>query len=483
MNKKLFAIITSLTSVLALSFNHNVCSALALDLNQSVKMALENNATIEQAIEDRISAKWGLSEARRNSGVTFSWSVSGLKIGGKAYESARRSHEVNGTAPYQSEFSHAFSVSMPVYTGGKLEGSIQSAQYGLNATDLMLENSMQQIRFETTEAYYKVLQGLALINVRQDAVNTLQQHLEKVSIQFEEGIIAKSDVLASQVQLANEQQSLVNAESDYQKAVAAFKNVIGMPPTEELETYDQLLFQKYNLKLNDCVSYALENRPDYIAAKYAVKQQEAALKSAKSGNKPKVSISAEKDIISEGATFKEDHNGSWNAGFKAQWNIFDNGITSAQVEQAKSSLRKAKAAERKAQENITLEVNAAYLDLKAAETNITTAEKAISIAQEDYQIAQMRYSEGIDTNLVVMDAQEKLTLAQNNYYNSLYTYYIGKAQLDKAMGVPLNIDVKLYTQAEQDGNTSDQALELSKLEKQNTLVDKKAEEIVDEAFD
>ena len=79
----------------------------------------------------------------------------------------------------------------------------QSARYGLNATDLMLESSMQQIRYQNTEAYYQVLQCLALVNVRQDAVNTLQQHLEKVSIQFEEGIIIKSDVLASQVQLAS----------------------------------------------------------------------------------------------------------------------------------------------------------------------------------------------------------------------------------------------------------------------------------------
>ena len=114
MHKKLSAILTGLTSVIALSFNNNICSAMTLDLNQSVQMALKNNHTIEQAIEDRISAKWGLSEARRNSGSTFSWSVSGLRIGGKAYENARRKHEQYGTPAYKSEFSHALSVSMPL---------------------------------------------------------------------------------------------------------------------------------------------------------------------------------------------------------------------------------------------------------------------------------------------------------------------------------------------------------------------------------
>lgn len=464
MNKKLLAILTSLTSVLVLSFNNNIGSAMTLNLEQSIQQALENNPTIEQTIEDRIRAKWGLSEARRNSGVTFSWSVSGLRIGGKAYESARRNHELYGTPAYKSEFSNSFNVSMPLYTGGNLEGSIESARYGLNASDLLVESSMQQIRYQTTEAYYQVLQCLALINVRQEAVNTLKEHLNKVSDQYSEGIIAKSDVLASQVRLAAEQQSLVTAENDYYKSVASLKNIIGFPQAGDLEIDDNLTYQQYDLSLKDCMNYALENRPDYLAAQYAVKSAEAEIKSARSDSMPQVSATIGKSMSSEGVNFKEDHNGEWSAGIRAQWNIFDNGTTSAKVEQAKAALRKTKATEKKAKNDILLEVNAAFSDLKAAETNIKTTQAAISLAHEDYMIAQMRYSEGIDTNLVVMEAQEKLTEAQNNYYNALYTYYISKSHLDKAMGVPLNIDVKLYVQAEQEGKTSDKALEISKLE-------------------
>jgi outer membrane protein TolC len=230
------------------------------------------------------------------------------------------------------------------------------------------------------------------------------------------------------------------------------------------------------------MNYALENRPDYIAAKYSVKSQEESIKSAESGSKPQVSLSVEKTITSEGATFQEDHNGSWNAGLKAQWNIFDNGITSAKVEKAKSALRKAQSVEKKAHEDIVLEVNAAFLDLKAAETNIKTTEEAIKIAKEDYDISQIRYAEGIDTNLSVMDASDKLTQAQNSYYNALYTYYISKAKLDKAMGVPLNIDVQMYVQAENEGKNSEKALEISKLEEQNIIVDTPVDESLNTPF-
>ena len=451
-------------ALLGLALNNTSCAALSLDLEQSIQLALQNNRTIEQAVEDRINAKWGLSEARRNSGPSFTWSASGMRIGGRAYNSARVSHYERGTTPYKSEFSHSFGLSMPLYTGGNLEGSIDSARYGLNASDLMVENSLQQIRYQTTEAYYTVLQCRSLINVRQEAVNTLQEHLNKVNIQYEEGIIAKSDVLASKVQLANEQQSLVTAESDYKKAIAALNNIIGIPTTTPLEIHDDLLYKKYDLSLKHCMDYALENRPDYIAARYAVMQARSEIKTEKSGIKPQVSAAAEKSMTGEGAIFRQDHSGSWNAGLRAQWNIFDNGITSAKVKRATSSLRKAISVEKQAEESILLEVNNAYLDLKAAEKNIQTTAAAIKIAEEDYVIAQMRYTEGIDTNLAVMDAQEKLTEARTNYYNALHTYNISKAQLDKAMGVPVGIDVPSYVKAEKEGKNSEQALEISQLQ-------------------
>ena len=448
----------------SLILNNTSCSALSLDLEQSIQLALKNNRTIEQAIEDRLNAKWGLSEARRNSGPTLTWSISGMRIGGRSYNSARISHYERGTTPYKSEFSNSFGVSMPLYTGGNLEGSIDSARYGLNASDLMVEDSLQQIRYQTTEAYYTVLQCRSLIDVRKEAVNNLQEHLNKVNIQYEEGVTAKSDVLASKVQLANEQQSLVTAENNYNKSIATLKNIIGLPTNTHLEIHDDLLYKKYDLTLENCMDYALENRPDYIAARYSVMQAESALKTAKSGSKPQVSAAVEKNITGEGATFRQDHSGAWNAGLRAQWNIFDNGVTSAKVKEAEATLRKAQSVEKQAEENILLEVNNAYLDLKAAEKNIQTTSAAIEIAEEDYLIAQMRYTEGIDTNLVVMDAQEKLTEARTNYYNAMHTYNISKAQLDKSMGVPVSIDVPLYVKAEQEGKTSEKALEISKVQ-------------------
>lgn len=65
-------------------------------------------------------------------------------------------------------------------------------------------------------------------------------------------------------------------------------------------------------------------------------------------------------------------------------------------------------------------------------------------SREDYRLAQIRYTEGVGINLEVIDAQEKLTQARTNYFSALYSYYLAKAELEKAMGVPIDIDVPNY---------------------------------------
>ena len=239
-------------------------------------------------------------------------------------------------------------------------------------------------------------------------------------------------------------------------------NLIGLPVNTILEVNEELRYSKYNLSLEECINHALNNRPDGIATDYAVKQAEMSMKSAKSGYRSSVSAVVDKNISGEGS-FNQDHSGSWNAGLRMSWNVFDNGVTNAQVHEAKSELEKAQSQAAQMKEQIQLEVAKAYNDLISAEKNINTMEIAVKFAEEDYMIAQLRYIEGIDTNLAVMDAQEKLTEAQTNYYNSLYNYNIAKAALDKAMGVPININIPIYVEAEQAGKSSKKALEEAKI--------------------
>ena len=113
--------------------------------------------------------------------------------------------------------------------------------------------------------------------------------------------------------------------------------------------------------------------------------------------------------------------------------------------------------------SVELQVRSSYTQMKAAEANVKLMFKAVEQAQESYDIAVVRHSEGVDILLSVTDAQEKLTQAWTNYYTALYQYNLYRAQLDRAMGVPVEINVPVYVEAQREGKSAREALEMSLL--------------------
>lgn len=447
--KKLTALIATGLLTAAVSGTAFAADTVQLDLHDSVQMALENNRTIRQALTDVDTAKWSLSSARRTMGPTLNWAATALR------NDDQKSNILG------NQYGHELQVGMPLYNGS-VKGKIKQARYGLNAQDLTLEQTKQTIRYTATAAYYQILQDRNLIDVEQESVNTLQEHLDNVNAQYRVGTVAKSDVLASQVQLANAQQALVSAQNNYDIAVSTLNNVIGLPTDTVLDIRDQLKYTKYDLTQDDCTNYALDNRADGAAARYAVKVAEAGVDTAKAGYQPTVNAVASKTIAGD-REFRKNQAESWKAGLQASWDVFDNGLTQASVNSANMALAKAKEAAAQTDDQIRLDVRTAYLGLQAAEKNIQTTSVAVTRAEEDYKIAQVRYSAGVGTNLDVMDANEKLTTARTNYYTALYNYNTSKAALDKAMGIPVDLDVVKYTEAEQAGDTAPKARDAAKL--------------------
>ena len=465
--------LATIAAAILLSTNTTYAAeGMTLTIDEAIALALKNNRLIEQSADDREAARWNLSAVRRSAGPTFSWSSSLNHIGGRYYRSVRARHDEYNFAKglgydinmslypsYANENSNSLSLSMPLYTGGRLENQREAARYSLNAADLTLENSRQQVKYQASAAYYQVLQRASLVDVQKQAVQLLQEHLRTVSIQYEVGTVAKSDVLATSVQLANSQQSLNTAQGNYLTAVAQLNNILGLSVDTEVATSENLNFAHYNLTEADCLDYALSHRPDGIAAVYAVKQAEAQTSAAKSGYRPNVSAVIQGNMSGEGFAQANHDPERWAVGLQMSWNIFDNGVTSANVHQAKAIEHKAASQAQQQIEQIQLEVRSAYIALKTAEKNIETTAAAVAKAEEDFAIAQIRYIEGVDTNLNVMNAQEKVVETRNNYYTALYNYNTSRAQLEKAMGVPVMIDALLYAEAEQAGKSSPKSLE------------------------
>ena len=403
---------------------------ISLSLDESITLALNNNRSIEQSKESKENAKWILSRMRRLTGPTLSWTAGANRIGGEDYVNRRRSSSVN----YNYSFDNNLRLNFPLYTGGKNENNIDAAKSGLTQAELNLENTRQQIKLQTITAYFDILHYRDLMNTRQEAVNILAEHLNQTETKLKIGVVARADVLASKVQLANAQQNFITAQNNYENSIATLDNLIGLSMDTIIETTDELHYQKYDLDLNNCIEIALKNRPDFLAASEAVKQAISNQKVTKANKKPQVTASVSK-IFNGEKFFHDDHNENWSAGLSITWNVFDNNVTNAQINESQATINRLKSIELQTKESIELDVRKNFNTLFAAEKNILTTAIAVTQAEEDFNIAKIKYNEGVGTNLEVMDAQEKLTEAKTNYYTALYNYNVSKANLDRSIGL------------------------------------------------
>ncbi len=408
----------------------NTVSAFAapieLSLEESIARALQNNPAIKIADADRQGAEYDIRVAKGGK-------LPKLKL--EHSDGRAKTYGLNGTANIGNEFGSSVTLGMNLYTGGEVEASIEKAKIGLKVADLDVEQSKQQIKLDATNGFFTILQTRNTVKVDQESVDQMAAHLKNVEAQYNVGTVAKSDVLRSQVELANNQQILTKAENAYEIAVSNLNNVMGLPLDTEIQIKDELVHEPYNLSLEDSLNYAMSNRPEAIQADHNIEIAKQSVKIAKAGKLPTVAASASQRWADDDFPGTDDN--GWSVGLTATWTPFDSGVTNAQIKKSNSEVEKSLQTAKQTKDAVQLEVRQAYLNMIEAEKRISTSQVTVDQAEEDFKIAQVRYSAGVGTNTDVIDAQVALTQAKNNYIQAMYDFNTSKANLTKAMGVPV----------------------------------------------
>lgn len=429
--------VLALTAALSVLCSQSVFAAtLKLDLEETIQRALLTNPSVKIAEYNRKAAKADYSAAKSARGISISLSHDSSRGGYADY--ARRS--INGgtdiwTKGIGNSHSNSITASLPIFTGGELQGQIGQAKANYRSMLSAEEQAYNEMKETATTGYFNMLNATNMKALRQESVDRLQAHLDNVIAQYNVGIVARADVLRSEVELANAQQNYITASNQYDVAEATLNNIIGTPLGTTLLLKDRLQYEPYENDMAYCLAYSEQHRPELKQAEYAIDSAEAALVVARSGHMPKVYANASNNWGGNGSDWPGDDDENWSVGVTASMNVFDSGVTWSRIHAAQENLAKAKESQRQIKDNVELEVRTDYLNLREAEKRITTTQVAVASAEEDYHIAVVRYQAGVGTNIDVMDAQEALTQAKTNYYQALYNYNTSKAALNTSMGV------------------------------------------------
>ena len=404
-------------------------AAMDIDLKGAVTTAIQNNRDITIAELKRREAEADVSAAaaKKNPSVSYSWQ--------RNQYPTQVVTTVVGTQSSNHGYSQGINVSWPIWTFGKVEGAIDAARYQKNIADLNVYKTEADTKLAAVQAYYQYLEAVKLAEVQAQSVTDYASHLNNVQQQFDAGIVAKLDVLSSNVSLANAKQKSIAADNTRDVAEANLNNIMRVPMNTTLNPLDKNFPEpEFDLTMEQAILMAQKYRWELVEADYGVKAAEAALRSAKAGYLPTVSVGGGYSWkeASVTAVDKDD----WAVQGGLSWSLWDGGATQASVKKADAAVKTAQETLLQAREKIELEVRQDYLNVLSYKEQIRAAEASVAQAEEAYKIATVRYSSGVGINLDVLDAELALNTARTNYITALYNYNIGLATLEHAMGVP-----------------------------------------------
>lgn len=404
-------------------------AAMDIDLKGAVTTAIQNNRDITIAELKLREAEADVSAvaAKKNPSVNYSWQRNQYPT--QVVTTAL------GTQSSNHGYSQGINVSWPIWTFGKVEGAIDAARYQKNIADLNVYKTEADTKLAAVQAYYQYLEAVKLAEVQAQSVTDYASHLNNVQQQFDAGIVAKLDVLSSNVSLANAKQKSIAADNTRDVAEANLNNIMRIPMNTTLNPLDKNFPEpEFDLTMEQAILMAQKYRWELVEADYGVRAAEASLRSAKAGYLPTVSVGGGYSWkeASVTAVDKDD----WAVQGGLSWSLWDGGATQASVKKADAAVKTAQETLLQAREKIELEVRQDYLNVLSYKEQIRAAEASVAQAEEAYKIATVRYSSGVGINLDVLDAELALNTARTNYITALYNYNIGLATLEHAMGVP-----------------------------------------------
>ena len=404
-------------------------AAMDIDLKGAVTTAIQNNRdiTIAELKLREAEADVSAAAAKKNPSVSYSWQRNQYPT--QVVTTAL------GTQSSNHGYSQGINVSWPIWTFGKVEGAIDAARYQKNIADLNVYKTEADTKLAAVQAYYQYLEAVKLAEVQAQSVTDYASHLNNVQQQFDAGIVAKLDVLSSNVSLANAKQKSIAADNTRDVAEANLNNIMRVPMNTTLNPLDKNFPEpEFDLTMEQAILMAQKYRWELVEADYGVKAAEASLRSAKAGYLPTVSVGGGYSWkeASVTAVDKDD----WAVQGGLSWSLWDGGATQASVKKADAAVKTAQETLLQAREKIELEVRQDYLNVLSYKEQIRAAEASVAQAEEAYKIATVRYSSGVGINLDVLDAELALNTARTNYITALYNYNIGLATLEHAMGVP-----------------------------------------------
>jgi outer membrane protein TolC len=302
----------------------------------------------------------------------------------------------------------------------------------IKAAEFSDADARDLVVFVCGNLYFQVVASSSRIDAARAQVATAQALYNLAVDQKAAGVVPGIEVLRSQVELQAQQQRLILAEDQFAKDKLTLARAIGLPLGQEFRLAEGMPYTPFPaMNLEESLQRAYQSRPDYQAALAQVRAAESMKHAASSGRLPSLDFAADYGTI--GQRPWQNH-GTFTVVGNLRIPIFQGRLIEGQVEEADAVVKQRQAQAEDLRGRIYYDVRNAFLDLKAADDRVQVAQSAVKLADEQVRQAQDRFGAGVASNIEVVQAQEALAGASENYISSLFAHSAAKLALARALG-------------------------------------------------
>jgi outer membrane protein TolC len=369
----------------------------------------------------------------------------------KAYAAQQASAQLNAAIPSFDEifkdqdYKTATIVGVqPIFMGGKLLAAKKFASDELDASEVELRKTRDDVIQETVNNYLTVVFLLDVVKTRENVLSGMKRHEAMAEKLLQQGLIANYNMLRAKVAVAEAERNLFDDNNKLELSKTALKSMLGIQEDADIQIRDSLVYSDNLGGFNSYLDKAMDQQP--VLKLISLKKDAAHQKYNVERSKflPQAGLFGQYEMYPQYLSCVEPR---WAVGIQVSLNIFNGFQDYANLQTASHLEDEVKYLEADAVRNIRLLINKDYKDAANSKERYLKTDESISLAKENLRLNERRFDTGLGTSLEVIDAQLSLEKNEIESKQSLYDYYKSLTALNVNAGNPEEV-LKIWNKAE-----------------------------------
>ncbi len=422
-----------------------------LSLSECIDLAIENNENLKNSIlEEKISKALsneylsiGFPQINFDGGIKYNHEVPKSLL-----DISRFMPGVPEGTEQEVQFGQAYDgrvdlfVNQMIFNGSYFVG-LSAAKELIKLSEKMTERNVIDIHESVSKAYYTTLNTKSRVDLVNSNIDRLDALLKQTKSLYENGFVEKLDLDRIQVSFNNLKSEKIKADRLYDLSLAVLKFQIGISVDKKIE-----LIEEFNEELVTAFTFDL-NEFDYSKRiEYSILQTDKnlkfyELKNNRSQYLPQVyanynygynTSASQSNIFFESDRWKK----FGTFGLQVIVPIFDGFLKRSRINQSKFKIEQVENQMLFLERSINLQINQSLAAYQNSKESLKIASENLVLAQDVYFASEKKYAQGVGSNLELIDSNNSLKIAQNQYYNSLYESIISIIDIKKTLGILMN---------------------------------------------